>query len=122
MLANRTPAKSLAKPLANQIGDFANFARLGEVEALHASPKASEVMRGFAMKKTNLIRRGEVQARTGLARSTMYELIKRGDFPGPVKISERAVAWCEDEVQAWIDERIERNRSEDSSDEEGDGQ
>lgn len=74
------------------------------------------------MKKTNLIRRGEVQARTGLARSTMYELIKRGDFPGPVKISERAVAWCEDEVQAWIDERIERNRSEDSSDEEGDGQ
>lgn len=50
-----------------------------------------------------LIRRPEVEARTGLSRSTIYEWMKRGDFPQPVKLGERLVAWRESDVVAWLE-------------------
>ena len=53
------------------------------------------------------LRRPEVQARTALGRSTLYALIKKGDFPKPVKLTgARAVAWSSHEVSEWIDSRI----------------
>ena len=58
-----------------------------------------------------LIRRDAVEARTGLRRSTKYELIGRGLFPQPVKIAgTRSVAWVESEVDAWIKAQIEAAR------------
>lgn len=36
----------------------------------------------------------------------MYALIQKGEFPKPIKLSERSSAWLESEVQAWIDARI----------------
>lgn len=54
-----------------------------------------------------LIRLREVLAATGLARSTLYLLISQNKFPKPVKLTERTVAWPQDEIQEWIDERIE---------------
>ncbi len=55
----------------------------------------------------SLMRRGQVQAQTGLGRSTLYALIKKGDFPGPVKITgARAVAWSSLAVNAWVQSRI----------------
>ena len=56
---------------------------------------------------SNLLRLPEVKARTGLSRSCIYEAISDGRFPRPVKITARASAWVESEVQNWIDERIE---------------
>lgn len=52
------------------------------------------------------LRRAEVEALTGLPRSTIYELINRGDFPKPVQISPRLVAWAEPEVAAWQASRV----------------
>ena len=52
-----------------------------------------------------LIRRPEVEARTGLSRSTLYDWMKRGDFPQPVKLGARMVAWRESDVTAWLDSR-----------------
>ena len=52
-----------------------------------------------------LWRRSEVQAITGLRRSTLYQLIKDGKFPAPVKLSIRAVAWPSYAVNAWIASR-----------------
>lgn len=49
-----------------------------------------------------LIRSPEVQARTGLAKSTLHNLARRGGFPRPVKLGARAVAWRESDVDAWI--------------------
>jgi len=51
-------------------------------------------------------RRPEVEAKTGLSRSTIYEKMKNGTFPKPVKLGPRAVGWLETEVDAWIKERI----------------
>jgi prophage regulatory protein len=55
-----------------------------------------------------LIRRPEVEARTGLSRSTLYEWMKRGDFPQPVKLGARLVAWRESDVAEWLDSRETR--------------
>ena len=52
-----------------------------------------------------LLRRPEVEARTGLSRSTLYDWMKRGDFPRPVKLGERAVGWPESAVAEWIASR-----------------
>ena len=52
-----------------------------------------------------LMRKSEVLERTGLKQSTMYYLINKSEFPAPVKLSKRAVAWKESEVRAWIQSR-----------------
>lgn len=53
-----------------------------------------------------LIRRKQVQAQTGLARSTLYKLIANGDFPAPVRLTVKAVAWVRADVDSWIAGRI----------------
>ncbi|SDF54404.1 AlpA family transcriptional regulator [Rhodobacter capsulatus] len=50
-------------------------------------------------------RRREVEALTGLARSTIYEMMARGEFPRPVKITGKAVAWPESAVADWMADR-----------------
>lgn len=51
------------------------------------------------------LRRPAVQALTGLSRSTIYALMARGEFPKPVKLTARAVAWPEDVITQWLAER-----------------
>lgn len=53
-----------------------------------------------------LLRLHEVCRRTGKKRSSIYRDIAAGIFPAPVKLGERASAWPEHEVNAWIAERI----------------
>ena len=52
------------------------------------------------------LKRPEIELRTGLKRSTIYDKMKAGTFPMPVKLGARAVAWPEAEVDAWIEERL----------------
>lgn len=47
------------------------------------------------------IRLGEVKRITGMGRSTIYEKMKAGSFPGQIKLGPRAVAWIKAEVLAW---------------------
>jgi prophage regulatory protein len=49
-----------------------------------------------------LLRSWDVRARTGLSRTTMHRLMQSGDFPRPVVIAKRAVAWKATEVAAWL--------------------
>lgn len=53
-----------------------------------------------------LLRMPAVMGATGLARPTIYLRIKDGLFPTPVKLSERAVAWPENEIASLNDARI----------------
>ena len=55
-----------------------------------------------------MLRRPAVEARTGLARSTIYEWMKRGDFPQPIKLGTRLVAWRESDIAAWLEARETR--------------
>lgn len=54
-----------------------------------------------------LLTRQSVQTRTTLSRSKLYAMIAKGEFPAPIKISGRRVAWPERTVNDWIQSRIE---------------
>jgi prophage regulatory protein len=62
-----------------------------------------------------LLRLGEVQARIGLSRSTIYSQIKLGKFPKPVKLGPSASAWVEAEVESWLAARISERNAEQGS-------
>ena len=52
-----------------------------------------------------ILRAPEVEARTGLGRSSRNRKIKAGEFPVPVSLGARAVGWLESEIEAWIESR-----------------
>ena len=65
-----------------------------------------------------LVRRPEVEFRTGVKRSTMYLYIKRGSFSRPIPLgTSHAVGWLSSEIDAWIGARIRaaRGKGEDSA-------
>ena len=49
-----------------------------------------------------LLRLPEVIHRVGLSRTTIYSLIATGEFPRPIVIGPRAVAWSQQELEDWI--------------------
>ena len=51
-----------------------------------------------------LLRRQEVEERTGLATTTIYRKMREGTFPEPVKVGARAVRWPASEIEAWLAE------------------
>jgi len=57
-----------------------------------------------------ILRLPAVKARTGLSRSTIYLRISEGSFPKPVSLGSRAVGWIEEEVNEWLNQRIESSR------------
>ena len=58
-------------------------------------------------KKLSILRRKQVEKRTGLSRSTIYLRIQEGSFPKPINLGARAVGWLENEIEAWLVARIE---------------
>ena len=52
-----------------------------------------------------LIRLPAVKQMTGMATSTIYASMARGEFPKPIKLGARAVAWRVEEIEHWIDSR-----------------
>jgi len=57
-------------------------------------------------KGKRLIRKPEVLHMTGIeSRSTLYYMVKKGSFPAPVKLSERIIAWHEQDIIDWINSR-----------------
>lgn len=61
--------------------------------------------------RTALLRRKQVEAQTGLPRSTLYKLIANGDFPAPIRLTAKAVAWSSADVDTWIADRIAASKS-----------
>ena len=53
-------------------------------------------------KQERLLRRPEVEDRCGLARSSIYRLMRCGQFPTPIRIGPRAVRWQESEIEKFI--------------------
>jgi len=62
--------------------------------------------------RLSILRRKQVEKRTGLSRSTIYLRIQEGTFPRPINLGVRAVGWLENEIEAWLAARMEiRNNS-----------
>jgi prophage regulatory protein len=67
-------------------------------------------MEEHSKESLEILRRPQVEARTGLSRSTIYQRIKDGTFPRPISLGQKAVGWLENEIDAWIAERIKASR------------
>ncbi|WP_299198026.1 AlpA family transcriptional regulator [uncultured Amphritea sp.] len=62
-----------------------------------------------------LLRLPEVQKATALSRSSIYRLMEAGTFPDSIQLSARSIAWVEEEVQNWIQQRIDERESSSAS-------
>jgi len=51
---------------------------------------------------SKVLRLPAVIEKTGLSRSSIYRLIQDGKFPPPVKLSARASAWFEHDINEWL--------------------
>jgi prophage regulatory protein len=58
----------------------------------------------------SILRRPQVEARTGLSRSTIYARIQDGTFPRPILLGAKAVGWISSEIDDWLDRRIKASR------------
>ena len=57
-----------------------------------------------------ILRLPEVLERIGLCRSTLYNRILAGEFPGQISLGGRAVGWIEAEVDAWLERQVALTR------------
>jgi prophage regulatory protein len=66
-----------------------------------------------------ILRRKQVEARTGLSRSSIYARLRQnpkrpGDydptFPKPISVGAKAVGWIEAEIEAWLTAQIKKSR------------
>lgn len=55
---------------------------------------------------SDLIRIKEVMSMTGLSRSSIYTYKNKGEFPNPIQLSSRSVAWVRVDVEQWILDKI----------------
>ena len=71
--------------------------------------------------KHRFIRLNEVLSRTGYGRTSIYRKMEEGTFPKSLKLGgppkdpsifdSRAIAWIEDEVDQWVEDRINERHS-----------
>ena len=47
----------------------------------------------------------------GISRVEVWRLRRRGEFPQPVLIGARRVAWIADEIDTWVQAQINRSRA-----------
>lgn len=59
-----------------------------------------------AKRPGNLLRLPAVMVRCALGRSSIYAGVRNGTFVAPVRLSARAVAWREEEIDHWVSERV----------------
>lgn len=53
------------------------------------------------------LRLNSVIERTGVSKTHLYRLIQAGNFPRPVKLSERASVWDADLVDSWLKSKFD---------------
>ena len=62
----------------------------------------------------SFLRLKQVKAVTGMSRSWIYDAIRRGDFPAPIALGARAVAWDSADVADWQERRIQQSSKNDN--------
>lgn len=60
------------------------------------------------MSDYTLLRVRDVMKKTGFKRSWVYVQMARGEFPRPVRIGSRSIAWVESEINEWITAHIKK--------------
>lgn len=53
-----------------------------------------------------ILRKAEVERRTGFSAATIYRKSKAGTFPKPVQLGANSSGWIESEIEAWLAQRV----------------
>ena len=59
----------------------------------------------------NFIRLAAVKRKTGLSKSSIYQMMNLGNFPTSISIGTRAVAWDEEEIDEWAHIKVAESRN-----------
>ena len=73
-------------------------------------PKSAHLKVVPLVPRDRLLRLPDVEALVGVKKTTIYALMKQGDFPKCIYVTARTVAWVESDVQAWLQKRIEESK------------
>ncbi len=64
-----------------------------------------------------ILRRKQVEARTGLSRSTIYSKMQSSrpalydpSFPKPILLGAKSVGWIEAEIEDWLARQVQKSR------------
>jgi prophage regulatory protein len=58
-----------------------------------------------------LLRMGTVLDLTQLSETTLWRLRRRDEFPAPVRVTSRTIAWRAADVEVWIRQRANTTRA-----------
>ncbi len=64
----------------------------------------------MAENSRRFLRLPDVKQIVGYGRTAIYQKIKAGEFPKPYALGARAVAWLSDDIDLWIESRIQGAR------------
>jgi prophage regulatory protein len=59
----------------------------------------------------SILRIGAVKNRTGLSNTTLYAMMKNGEFPKPIPLGKQAKGWVSSEIDDWIQARISQRKA-----------
>lgn len=70
-------------------------------------------MNSEVKEKEALLPLPKVLAVSGLKKTTIYEMMRTGEFPKSIPLRDcgRRVGWIESQVQAWVQQRIDKARN-----------
>ena len=85
--------------------DLRRYAEIAAIENAGNSGILWEIHPEGTDMADRLLPRAEVEARCGIARTTIYRLMRAGEFPTPIKVGLRAVRWRESELEAFLADR-----------------
>lgn len=57
------------------------------------------------MSTKTLLSLPEVSALTGRSRVSIYNDVKVGRFPRPIKTGQRSIRWFAEDIEGWLDQR-----------------
>lgn len=60
------------------------------------------------VQRDQYLRMPQVEQITGLKKSTIYLMMRRGEFPNAVKITPRCTAWAASRVYQWVQDVKDR--------------
>ena len=53
----------------------------------------------------HFLSRAQVRRLLGVGQTTLERMVKRGDFPAPIKLGARRVAWPVSDFRRWVEDR-----------------
>lgn len=72
----------------------------------HTRATLAQMQGQQAQARARILRRPEVELRTGLSRSAIYALMAKESFPAAIPLTAKAVGWLESSIDGWINERV----------------